>query len=573
MTDAAAPAQSSPEVSPAKMRLVVAASALGTVFEWYDFFVYGAVASVIAPLFFAGLPDAQAFVFTLLTFAVGFVVRPFGALVFGKIGDSAGRKGAFLITISIMGLATFAIGLLPTASSIGIWAPILLVTCRVLQGFALGGEYGGAAIYVAEHADAKRRGSSTGWIQVSAAFGLAGALLVVAFTRAWMGEDAFKAASYTAGWRIPFLLSFVLLLISVWIRLQLEESPAFQKLKDEGQVSKRAYHESFFQWRNLKIVLLAFFSICMAQGVVWYTGFFYTQFYIERILHIDSRTVNVIMIAGVALSAPLYVFFAWLSDKVGRKPVMLFGIALMLVSYFPGFQYITRAGNPPLAHALETVPATVIADPADCTFQLDLTGGARQFSTSCDIAKGSLTNAGVTYTTIAGPPGSLARIRVGSREIESVSAVGQSLSQIKATRTAFEGRLRPVLDAAGYPAHAPGAMQNWSWSEIVRVFSEKIGVFWILALFVVAATALYGPQAAALVELFPTRIRYTALSVPYHIGVGWFGGLLPAVVFAINTATGSINAGLWFPTIATAICAVVTLFFLPETKNRDIHAD
>ena len=564
--------QDSPEISPAKMRLVVFASAAGTVFEWYDFFVYGAVASVIAPLFFAGLPDAQAFVFTLLTFAVGFVVRPFGALVFGKIGDSTGRKGAFLITISIMGLATFAIGLLPTASSIGIWAPILLVTCRVLQGFALGGEYGGAAIYVAEHADPKRRGTSTGWIQVSAAFGLAGALLVVAITRAWMGEEAFKAASFTAGWRIPFLLSFVLLLISVWIRLQLEESPAFQKLKQEGQVTKRAYHESFFQWRNLKIVLLAFFAICMAQGVVWYTGFFYTQFYIERILHIDSQTVNVIMIAGVALSAPLYVFFAWLSDKIGRKPVMLFGIVLMLVSYFPGFQYITRAGNPPLAHALETVPATVIADPADCTFQLDLTGGARQFSTSCDIAKGSLTNAGVTYTTIAGPPGSLARIRVGSQEIESVSAVGQGTSQIKAARTAFEARLRPVLDAAGYPAHAPGAMQNWSWSEITRVFSEKIGVFWILALFVVAATALYGPQAAALVELFPTRIRYTALSVPYHIGVGWFGGLLPAVVFAINTATGSINAGLWFPTIATAICAIVTLLFLPETKNRDIHA-
>jgi hypothetical protein len=563
MTDAVTGAETSPE----KMRLVVVASAAGTVFEWYDFFVYGALASVIAPLFFTGLPDAQAFVFTLLTFAVGFVVRPLGALVFGKIGDSAGRKGAFLITISIMGAATFAIGLIPTAQSVGILAPILLVSCRVLQGFALGGEYGGAAIYVAEHAAPRRRGWETGWIQVSAAFGLAGALLVVLITRATLGEDAFKAW----GWRIPFLLSVVLLAISVWIRLQLEESPEFQKLKDEGQVSKRAYHESFFQWRNLKIVLLAFFAICMAQGVVWSTGFFYTQFYIERILKIDSQTVNVIMIAGVALSAPLYIFFAWLSDKIGRKPIMLFGIVLMLVLYFPGFQYITRAGNPALAHALETVPATVIADPADCTFQLDLTGGARQFSTSCDIAKGSLTNAGVAYTTIAAPPGSVARIRVGAQELESVSAVGQGTSQIKATRTAFEARLRPILNAAGYPAHAPGAMQGWSWSEIVRVFNEKIGVFFILALFVVAATALYGPQAAALVELFPTRIRYTALSVPYHIGVGWFGGLLPAVVFAINTATGSINAGLWFPVIATAICAIVMVFFLPETRNRDIH--
>ncbi len=565
MTDAAEGAQTSPE----KMRLVVVASAAGTVFEWYDFFVYGALASVIAPLFFAGLPDAQAFVFTLLTFGVGFVVRPIGAIVFGKMGDSVGRKGTFLVTISIMGAATFAIGLLPTAPAIGTWAPVLLVTCRVLQGFALGGEYGGAAIYVAEHANPRRRGLETGWIQTSAAFGLMGALLVVLIARAVLGEDAFKQW----GWRIPFLLSVVLLAISVWIRLQLEESPAFQKLKDEGQVSKRAYAESFLEWRNLKIVLLVFFSITMAQGVVWYTGFFYTQFYIERILKIDSPSVNVIMIAGVILSAPLYVFFAWLSDFVGRKYVMLFGIVMMLALYFPGFQYITRAGNPPLAHAVETVPVTVIADPADCSFQLDLTGGAQQFSSSCDIAKGALTNAGVGYTTQAGAPGSIARIRVGAHEIESVSAHGQTNAQIRATRTAFEGRLRPVLTAAGFPAHAPGAMQGWSWSEIMRVFGEKIGVFFMLALFVVAATALYGPQAAALVELFPTRIRYTALSVPYHIGVGWFGGLLPAIVFAINTATGSLYAGLWYPVVATAISAIVSFFFLPETKNRNIFAD
>jgi MFS family permease len=568
MTDAPAPAQSSHDITPAKMRLVVVASSAGTMFEWYDFFVYGALASVIAPLFFAGLPDAQAFVFTLLTFGVGFVVRPLGAIVFGKMGDSIGRKATFLVTISIMGLATFAIGLLPTADSVGILAPILLVAMRVLQGFALGGEYGGAAIYVAEHAHPKKRGASTGWIQTSAAFGLGGALLVVLISRAALGEEAFK----DWGWRIPFLISVLLLAVSVWIRLQLEESPAFQKLKDEGQVSKRAYAESFLEWRNLKIVLLVFFSITMAQGVVWYTGFFYTQFYIERILKIDSQTVNVIMIAGVILSAPLYVFFAWLSDFVGRKYVMLGGVVMMLFLYFPGFHYITQSGNPALARALESVPVTVIADPADCTFQLDLTGGAQQFSSSCDIAKGSLTNAGVAYTTVAGAPGALARIRVGGQELESVSAAGQSLSEIRATRAAFEARLRPVLDAAGYPAHAPGAMQGWSWSEIARVFSEKIGVFFMLALFVIAATALYGPQAAALVELFPTRIRYTALSVPYHIGVGWFGGLLPAIVFAINTASGSLNAGLWYPVIATAISAVVSFFFLPETKDRDIHA-
>lgn len=568
MTDTPAPTQTSPDIPPAKLRQVVLASSAGTVFEWYDFFVYGALASVLAPLFFAGLPDAQAFVFTLLTFAAGFVVRPLGALVFGKIGDSSGRKGAFLITITLMGVATFAIGLLPTADQIGIWAPILLVTMRVLQGFALGGEYGGAAIYVAEHAPHNQRGAATGWIQTSAAFGLVGALIVVLLTRAAMGEDAFRAW----GWRIPFLVSIGLLAISVWIRLQLEESPAFQRLKEEGRLSKRAYHESFFQWRNAKIVLLALFGIMMAQGVVWYTASFYTQFYLERILKVDSQTVNVLMIATVALSAPLYLFFAWLSDRIGRKPILLFGMLLMLVLYFPGYDYITRAGNPALYEASRATPVTVIADPADCTFQLDLTGGARQFSTSCDIAKGALANAGVSYTTEAGAPGALARIRIGGQDLESVSAEGQSLSEVRAIRTAFDGRLREALTAAGYPAAAPGAMRGWSWAEIVRVFSEKFGVFAIMALFVIAATALYGPQAAALVELFPTRIRYTALSLPYHIGTGWFGGLLPAIVFAINTATGQINSGLWFPFIVTAIAATVCIFFLPETKNRDIHA-
>jgi MFS family permease len=567
MTNAAPAAPTGPEVSPAKMRQVVAASSAGTIFEWYDFFVYAALASVLAPHFFAGLPDAQAFVFTLLTFAAGFIVRPLGALVFGKIGDSSGRKGAFLITITLMGVATFAIGLLPDANQIGIWAPILLVTCRVLQGFALGGEYGGAAIYVAEHAPHHRRGGATGWIQTSAAFGLLGALVVVLITRAVLGEDAFREW----GWRIPFLVSIGLLAVSIWIRLLLEESPAFQKLKEEGQLSKRAYHESFFQWRNAKIVLLALFGIMMAQGVVWYTASFYTQFYLERTLKIDSQTVNLLMIATVALSAPLYLFFARLSDFVGRKPVMLGGMLLMLVLYFPGYDFITRAGNPALYEASRATPAVVIADPADCTFQLDLTGGARQFSTSCDIAKGALASAGVSYTTEAGQAGALARIRVGGQEIESVSAEGQTLSEIRATRSAFDGRLREVLTQAGYPAAAPGPMQEWSIAEIIRVFSEKFGVFAIMALFVVAATALYGPQAAALVELFPTRIRYTAMSLPYHVGTGWFGGLLPAIVFAINTATGQVNSGLWFPFVVTAIAAAVCFFFLPETKDRDIH--
>ena len=568
MTDAVASAPTSPEVSPAKMRQVVAASAAGTVFEWYDFFVYGALASTLAPLFFAGLPDSQAFVFTLLTFALGFITRPFGALVFGKIGDSTGRKGAFLITITMMGLATFAIGLLPTAQAIGIWAPILLVVCRVLQGFALGGEYGGAAIYVAEHAHPKNRGGATGWIQTSAGIGLVGALFVVLFTRAWLGEDAFKAW----GWRIPFLISIGLLAVSVWIRLQLEESPAFKKLQSEGAISKRAYAESFFEWRNLKIVLLALFGVMMAQGVVWYTGSFYTQFYLERILKVDSQTVNLLMIIMVVITMPLYLAFAKLSDIVGRKPVMLSGMFLMLALYFPGYNIITRVGSPQLAEASASVPVTVIADPADCSFQLDLTGGARQFSSSCDIAKGALSNAGVSYTTVAAPAGSLARIRVGQAEIESVSARGQSSSQIRQTRAAFEARLRTVLGEAGYPAAAPGPMQNWSWAEILRVLQQKFGIIAVMALFATSMTMLYGPQAAALVELFPTRIRYTALSLPYHIGTGWFGGLLPAIVFAINTATGHVNAGLWFPFVITAIAATVTLLFWPETKDRDIHA-
>jgi MFS family permease len=568
MTDAPASTQTSPEVSPAKMRQVVAASAAGTVFEWYDFFVYAVIADVIRANFFTGLPDAQAFVFTLLTFAVGFIVRPIGALVFGKIGDSTGRKGAFLITITMMGLATFAIGVLPTAEDIGVWAPILLVTCRVLQGFALGGEYGGAAIYVAEHAHPKRRGGATGWIQATASIGLIGALGVVLGTRALMGEDAFREW----GWRIPFLVSIGLLGVSVWIRLQLEESPAFKKLQDEGKVSKKAYVESFFQWPNLRIVLLALFGVMMAQGVVWYTAHFYSQFFLERILKIDSQSVNLIMIAVVLISAPLYLLFARLSDKVGRKPVMLFGMLLMLALYFPGFHYITRAGNPALDAASQTTPVAVFAYPGDCTFQLDLTGGAQQFATSCDIAKGALSNAGISYRTIHAPIGTTARVEIGRDVVvESVNAVGQSASEIRATRTAFNDRLREALTQAGYPAAAPGAMQDWSIVEVVRVFSEKWGVIGVMALFIVAACALYGPQAAALVELFPTRIRYTAMSFPYHIGTGWFGGLLPAIVFAINTATGSIYQGLWFPVIITALAAVITFFFWPETKDRDIH--
>ena len=536
--------------------MVVAASAAGTIFEWYDFFIYGALASIMAKHFFAGLPDAQALIFSLLTFSVGLIVRPVGALVFGKIGDSQGRKGAFLITIVIMGSATVAIGLLPTNEQIGPIAAALLIGCRILQGFALGGEYGGAAIYVSEHAPRNRRGSATAAIQASAAMGLVGALVVILVTRGTLGEEAFVKW----GWRIPFLLSSVLLAISIWIRLQLEESPAFLKLKDEGKTSKRAYAESFLEWRNLKIVLLALVGLMMAQGVGWYTANFYSQIFLERILRVDQKIVNMVMIVVVLISAPLYVFFAWLSDRIGRRPVMLFGMVVLVVFYFPGFQMMTRAANPALADATVHSPVTVTVDPDDCSFMLDLTGGAHQFATTCDIARGALADAGVSYTLVDAPAGTLARVELDNASIESVSAEGLPIAAAKAIRAKFAAALQPSLTAAGYPAKADPAQINFPMLIAVMV------------VFIVATTALYGPQAAALVELFPTRIRYTAFSFPYNVGTGWFGGLAPVTALAIVTATGNIYAGLWFPLIVTAIAAVIFMFFWPETKDRDIHA-
>ncbi len=556
MSDVAA-AGTIPETDPKKMRLVIVASSAGTIFEWYDFFVYGSLTTIMAAHFFSGLPDAQALIFSLLTFSVGLVVRPFGALVFGKIGDSQGRKGAFLITISMMGLATFAIGLLPTAAQIGIAAPALLIFLRILQGFALGGEYGGAAIYVAEHAKRNGRGAATAGIQSAAAFGLVGALGVILLTRTIMGEEAFREW----GWRIPFLVSIGLLGISLWIRLKLEESPAFQKMKDEGGASRAVFRESFFEWRNLKIVLLALFGLMMAQGVSWYATHFYAPVFIERTLKLDQRTVNELMIIVVLISAPLYIFFAWLSDRVGRKPIMLFGMVLFTLACFPAFHLLTRAVNPSLDTAALSAPVVVAADPADCSFQLDLTGGARQFATSCDIAKGALANAGVNYTTVPAPSGLAAQVRIGdSIVVESVSAVGLSMAETRTMRAAFETRLKAALADAGYPTSADPAQFD---------FWLALGVLVVL---VVAATALYGPQAAALVELFPTRIRYTAMSLPYNVGTGWFGGLLPPTVFAISTATGNIYAGLWFPVIVTGLAALIFLLFWPETKDRDIHA-
>lgn len=544
-----------PEVSPQKLRQVVIASAAGTVFEWYDFFIYGALATVVSRHFFANLPDAQAFVFTLFAFAAGFLVRPLGALVFGKIGDSRGRKNAFLITISLMGIATFGIGLLPDYAAIGPAAPILLIALRIVQGFALGGEYGGAAIYVAEHAPAGQRGLQTSWIQTSAAIGLVGALGIVWGLRTALGEEAFSAW----GWRLPFLFSLGLLAISLWIRVRLEESPVFQAMKAEGRASTRAMAETFLSWANLRLVLIALFGIMMAQGVVWYTGHFYAQFFLERVLKLAPISVNLLMIAAVTCSAFFYVLFGWLSDKIGRKPVMLGGMALMLALYFPGFQLLTRAANPALANAQASAPASVRADPAECSFLLDLTGGARQFASSCDIARTALADAGVGYTTLPATAGSAAIISIGTQKVLVPNANGLASKEIKAIRTAFAKQLAPELERAGYPLRADPAQVNFALAFVV------------LLAFIVAATALYGPIAATLVELFPARIRYTALSVPYHIGTGVFGGMLPLIVFAIVTATGNVYSGLWFPAITTGLAMGITLLFMPETNGRSVE--
>jgi len=543
------------EVAPKRLRQVVIASAAGTVFEWYDFFVYGALATIIAGRFFATLPESQAFIFTLLTFAAGFVVRPIGAIVFGKLGDSRGRKGAFLITISAMGLATFAIGLIPDYDAIGVWAPALLIACRVLQGFALGGEYGGAAIYVAEHAPRGQRGLQTSWIQGSAAIGLIGALGVVQLTRAAFGSEALAEWA----WRIPFLLSLALLALSLWIRVKLEESPVFQAMKAEGRGSEKALAESFLDWGNLRFVLIALFGVMMAQGVVWYTGHFYAQYFLERFPRLPGATVSNLMMLVVLASAPLYILWGWLSDRIGRKPVMLLGMILMLAAYFPGFHLLTRAANPAYAKALESVPVVVRADPADCSFLFDATGTA-VFDTSCDIARIALADRGVAYRQEPGPAGAPAQVLIGdAAPIAAPTTLAGGARAAKAAQKTFGERLAGPLQQAGYPAEAEPGQVN---APLILA---------VLLVFIVAATALYGPIAAALVELFPTRIRYTAMSAPYHIGTGWFGGLLPAVVFAINSATGNLYAGLWFPAIVTAVAIVVNIVFLPETKGRALQ--
>ncbi len=538
----------------ASMKTIVAASSAGTAFEWYDFFIFGSLTTLIGKLFFANLNETAGVIFALGIFGAGFLFRPVGALVFGWLGDKVGRKGAFLVTVSLMGLATLAVGFLPTYATAGITAPILLLAMRLIQGFALGGEYGGAAVFVAEHAPDDRRGEFTGWVQISASFGLIGALGVIFACRTFLGTDAFNAW----GWRIPFFCSAFLLAISLFMRMKLQESPVFKKMRAEGTASKAPFAEAFGQWPHLKVVLIALFGIMVAQGVVWYTIFFYSQTFMDRILKVESNTATLLVLSATILSAPFYTVFAWLSDKLGRKPVMLFGMLLAVVTLYPGFQLLTRFANPALADANARTPVVMVADPATCAFQFDPVGKTA-FTSACDIAKTTLANAGVSYATETAPKGSLAYVRVGQTVVTSVEGRGLPAARFKAVQADVAGRIKAALKTAGYPDKADPARLNF------------LGVLAVLMVFVVAATALYGPIASCLVELFPTRIRYTAMSLPYNIGTGWVGGFVPFVSFAMVVANGNAYFGLWYPILATIFSVVVTLLFLPETRGRDLN--
>jgi len=541
-------------------RKVIFASSLGTVFEWYDFYLYGSLAAIIAKQFFSGLDAGAAFIFALLAFAAGFLVRPFGAIVFGRLGDMIGRKYTFLVTILIMGLSTFIVGILPSYTSIGMAAPVILVALRMLQGLALGGEYGGAATYVAEHAPHGKRGAYTSWIQTTATLGLFLSLLVILGVRTIVGEEAF--ASW--GWRVPFLISIALLGVSVWIRLSLNESPAFQKMKSEGRTSKAPLSESFGQWKNLKIVILALLGLTAGQAVVWYTGQFYALFFLTQQLKVDATTANLMIAAALAIGTPFFVVFGALSDKIGRKPIIMAGCLLAALTYFPVFKMLTEAANPDLAHAQASAGVVVTADPATCSFQGNPVAREIDFRSSCDIAKRYLVQNSVSYNNAAGPAGSQATVKIGDKVIQAPTGNvvnskfdEESVQQI----AAFKKELADDLKLAGYPSKADPEKMN------------KLAMVALLAYLVLLVTMVYGPIAAMLVELFPTRIRYTSMSLPYHIGNGWFGGLLPTTAFAIVASTGNMYNGLWYPIIIAAMSLVVGTLFIKETKDVDIYAN
>jgi len=534
--------------------LVIGASSLGTVFEWYDFYLYGLLAAVISAQFFSGVNEITGFIFALAAFAAGFAVRPFGALVFGRLGDLVGRKHTFLITMSIMGGATFLVGLLPSYAKIGVTAPILLVLLRLLQGLALGGEYGGAATYVAEHAPQGKRGLYTSWIQTTATLGLFAALLVVIGTRTAIGEDAFKSW----GWRIPFLVSLLLLIVSLWIRMQLDESPVFVAMRTAGTTSKAPLTEAFGRWDNLKIVLICLLGAVMGQAVVWYTGQFYALFFLERMLRVDGATTNILTAIALALATPGFIFFGWLSDRIGRKPIIMAGCLLALLTYFPLFHALTRYANPALYAAQAASPVTVVADPGECSFQFDPIGKNKFDSTSCDIAKSFLAKAGVSYRRVDAPAGQVAEIRSGATTLTAPDPRALMGAERKAAIAAFQAKVKTTLSAAGYPDKADPAG------------IDRPMVTLILFILVLYVTMVYGPIAALLVELFPARIRYSAMSLPYHIGNGWFGGFLPTTAFAMVAATGDIYYGLWYPIVVAGATVLIGLFLLPETFKRPI---
>jgi len=537
-------------------RKVIFASSLGTVFEWYDFYLYGSLAAIIAKQFFSGLDAGSAFIFALLAFAAGFIVRPFGAIFFGRLGDMIGRKYTFLVTILIMGLSTFIVGILPTYASIGVAAPVILIALRLLQGLALGGEYGGAATYVAEHAPHGKRGAYTAWIQTTATLGLFLSLMVILGTRTILGEEAFA----DWGWRVPFIVSILLLAISVWIRLSMNESPAFQKMKAEGKTSKAPLKESFGEWKNLKIVILALVGLTAGQAVVWYSGQFYALFFLTQALKVDGATANIFVAVSLLIGTPFFIVFGSLSDKIGRKPIILAGCLLAALTYFPVFGALTKAANPALAEAQAKNKVVITADPAECSFQFNPTGTTK-FTSSCDIAKQVLAGASVSYENAVAPAGTVATIKIGETAIPSYTSKGLSADEAKKKDAEFKKLVADDLKAAGYPTKADPA----------RI--DKVMVTIILTYLVLLVTMVYGPIAAMLVEMFPTRIRYTSMSLPYHIGNGWFGGLLPTTAFAIVAQTGNMYNGLWYPIIIAGATVVIGGLFIKETKDVDIYAN
>jgi MFS family permease len=541
---------------PKDEKMVIFASSLGTVFEWYDFYLFGVMSAIIAANFFTALDPATRDIFTLLAFAAGFAVRPFGAIIFGRLGDMVGRKYTFLVTILIMGLSTFLVTFLPNYATWGLAAPVALISLRLLQGLALGGEYGGAATYVAEHAPHDKRGAYTAWIQTTATVGLMLALMVILGTRLTVGEKEFAAW----GWRIPYAFSGLLLIISVWIRLKLSESPAFTKMKAEGKTSKAPLTESFGQWGNLKIVILALIGGTAGQAVVWYTGQFYTLFFLQTFLKIDGPTANILIAISLILGTPFFIIFGSLSDKIGRKPIIMAGCLIAALTYFPLFNALTTYGNPKLQAAIQKSPVTVVSDPADCGLLLNLTG-TKVFTNACDVTRSYLANSGVNYDKVDGPSGTVATVKVGDKAVAGYDAKAPGGKEEKAR---FEKEVRGALNDAGYPAKAdPIVAGSYNWWMLVL----------ILTIMVIYVTMVYGPIAAMLVEFFPTRIRYTSMSLPYHIGNGWFGGFLPAISFSIVAAQGNIYSGLWYPIIIAAMTFVVGMLFVKETKDVDIYAN